>query len=127
MAEWLKAPDCKSVDKFIFIGSNPIFFKFMELKKKTKYSKSISYSLVKKNSKIFGLNIKKYNVLLKTSHKNNIQKLENNNFFLLDKIKKYNSFNNNIKSYKSYRNLNGYPSRGQRTHTNGKTKKKHKF
>ena len=124
MAERLKAPDCKSVDKFIFIGSNPIFFKFMEVKKKLQNSKFISYNILKKNSKVFGLNIKKYNILLKTTHKNNIHKLQNTKIFLIEKIKKYNNFNNNIKTYKSYRNLNGYPSRGQRTHTNGKTKKR---
>jgi ribosomal protein S13 len=99
----------------------------MEIKKKLKNSKFISYNMLKKNSKVFGLNIKKYNILLKTSHKNNIQKSQNQSFFLIEKIKKYNNFNNTIKTYKSYRNLNGYPARGQRTHTNGKTKKKLKF
>jgi small subunit ribosomal protein S13 len=36
------------------------------------------------------------------------------------------SFEKNIKTYKGLRNKYGYPCRGQRTHTNGKTKKKQK-
>ena len=36
-------------------------------------------------------------------------------------------FLKNVKNNKSIRNSSGYPSRGQRTHTNGKTKKKLKF
>ena len=29
MAEWLKAADCKSVEIFLIIGSNPIFLKIL--------------------------------------------------------------------------------------------------
>jgi small subunit ribosomal protein S13 len=43
---------------------------------------------------------------------------------LISRTKENMDFLSKIKTYKGIRNKFGYPSRGQRTHTNGKTKKK---
>jgi len=79
-----------------------------------------------KISKKLGLNFKKNVIVLKKKHINIIntykkEKKKNKNFFL-----KTLKFLKTIKNNKSIRNFEGYPSRGQRTHTNGKTKKKFK-
>ena len=37
------------------------------------------------------------------------------------------NFSARLKNYRYFRNINGYPCRGRRTHTNAKTKKKNKF
>lgn len=74
-----------------------------------------------------GFNVTKRNTLFKRKHvktlKNRVfkQKLD------LEQINLFNAFNIKLKCYKSHRNLLGYPSRGQRTHTNARTKKKIKF
>lgn len=74
-----------------------------------------------------GLNFNQHTILIKQKHIKfiNIKKKQKKNetkYFL-----KTIEFLKNIKNNKSIRNSSGYPSRGQRTHTNGKTKKKLKF
>jgi ribosomal protein S13 len=74
-----------------------------------------------------GLNTNKRSFNIKHRHFKLIkQKLLNN-----QQIKETNisfiNFSIKLKNYKCFRNINGYPSRGQRTHTNAKTKKKFKF
>ena len=76
--------------------------------------------------KKIGLNLNKFKFKIKKNHfyKLNIYKknLDNRNY-----LRKLNNFYFNIKNYKNYRNQLGYPIRGQRTHTNAKTKKKFKI
>lgn len=81
--------------------------------------KKASYKLgLNNNSNSFFIK-KKHCKLLTKKIKIKLQsKLKNDDF---------NSFNQKLKNYKHFRNINGYPSRGQRTHTNAKTKKKNKF
>ena len=94
--------------------------------------KNLNYYNLNFNNKIkisqkIGLNYTKSFIILKKNHVNiiNNHKKEKKNekkIFL-----KSMEFLKIIKNNKSIRNISGYPSRGQRTHTNGKTKKKFKF
>lgn len=89
--------------------------------------KDYSLSLISKK-KIFykiGLNIKKNNFNLTKKNQNYLifKKKKNKNLAITQKT---NKFFYKIKNYKNYRNSLGYPIRGQRTHTNAKTKKKFK-
>nr|NP_038178.1 ribosomal protein S13 [Synura synuroidea]AAF36944.1 ribosomal protein S13 [Synura synuroidea] len=93
--------------------------------------KNINYYKIKFVSKkiVFnklGLNLKKNRFNIKTNHQKNLQfflvKLKTSNY-----TNKTQNFFYKIKNYKNFRNLLGYPIRGQRTHTNAKTKKKFKF
>jgi len=87
---------------------------------KTKKSK---FSILKK----IGLNIKLYSFKIKKPHFLLFNKLKENILENKAYIKQINNFYFGIKNYKNYRNQLGYPIRGQRTHTNAKTKKKFKF
>lgn len=94
--------------------------------------KTINYFKLKSEEKIrisnqLGLNTKKNFIRLKDKH---LQVLLNRQISIKKKKEsslKYLNFGIGIKTYKGFRNLQGYPARGQRTHTNGKTKKKFKF
>jgi len=81
------------------------------------------FSILKK----IGLNFKLYSFKIKKNHFLFINKV--NKYIIENKkyLKQINSFYFTIKNYKNYRNQFGYPVRGQRTHTNAKTKKKFKF
>ena len=97
-----------------FISQKNLNYYKLNFNNKTKISKKI------------GLNPQKRNILLKKKQINIIQtykKEKKNETKYLFKIME---FLKTIKNNKSVRNIAGYPSRGQRTHTNGKTKKKFK-
>lgn len=74
----------------------------------------------------YGLNPKKKKLYINNrlilELNNEITKIKERNI----KQKNFFNFNDNLKNYKNYRNRLGYPCRGQRTHTNAKTKKKFK-
>ena len=90
---------------------------------------------INKNSNIkafrkLGLNTKTYKLKLNTKYKKCIQKLFQKKKFgkkLKQKIKNNIDFSIKNKTYKGMRHKNKYPARGQRTHTNAKTKKKIKL
>jgi ribosomal protein S13 len=85
---------------------------------------------INETKKIFnkiGLNPKKTDLLIKTKHALVLEKKVKNNKKIKDELSIFNNFSSIIKNYKYFRNINGYPCRGQRTHTNAKTKKKYKF
>lgn len=98
----------------------------MTYNKKTK--KNISFYSY--NSGVFyqlGLNVNQPHFLLKQKHISVLNKqalLQNKE---KQRTLEFLSFNSNLKNYKNFRNILGYPCRGQRTHTNAKTKKKHKI
>lgn len=73
-----------------------------------------------------GLNKKKYFFELKLKHMLVLKKVKILHLNLEELNARSDSFSLKLKSYKSFRNLLGYPSRGQRTKTNAKTKKKFK-
>ena len=74
-----------------------------------------------------GLNNRKYNFVVKKRHSNELNKFNLNNEHINNKISDLQLFEYKIKNYTYYRNINGLPSRGQRTHTNARTKKKFKL
>ena len=85
---------------------------------------------MKKKINIFnllGLNIKKNMFYLKNNHINYFLTRNLKLTKMIENKNKCFDFVNKIKTYKSYRNIHGYPARGQRTHTNAKTKKKTKI
>lgn len=85
-------------------------------------NKQFSLKTKKILSKILGLNNRTKILTSKNSHKNFIKIFyEKKNFLVFQQ--KTNNFFSKIKNYKNFRNTLGYPSRGQRTHTNAKTKK----
>lgn len=103
--------------------------------------KSLSISM----QKIYGLNKFQINLILKKLGLSKnfrakdlsadqlfklVKLIENLNFILTGDLKKIQSFalKNliDIKSIKGLRRIQGYPIRGQRTHTNGKTSKRQK-
>ena len=83
----------------------------------------IKFSLLKN----FGLNSNLYSFKLKKNKLLYINILKKNTIENKSYLKRINNFYFLIKNYKNYRNQFGYPIRGQRTHTNAKTKKKFKF
>jgi small subunit ribosomal protein S13 len=74
------------------------------------------------NLKIKPRNLKLEKLSILSSHLEN----ESTGKKLKLQIKECNDFTQKIKTYKGIRNKLKYPCRGQRTHTNGKTKKKFK-
>lgn len=80
-----------------------------------------------KISQKLGLNCKKHFIVLKKKHINTINNHKKEKKNEIKFFAKTIEFLKIIKNNKSIRNFSGYPSRGQRTHTNGKTKKKLKF
>jgi ribosomal protein S13 len=87
----------------------------------------IKLSEKKKIADQFGLNKNKNSFNIRTKHALILVKKLTTNLKIKEELSKFSSFSSKIKNYKYFRNLNGYPSRGQRTHTNAKTKKKIKF
>ena len=87
----------------------------------------IKLSEKKKIADQFGLNKNKNYLNIRTKHALILVKKLTTNLKIKEELSKFSSFSSKIKNYKYFRNLNGYPSRGQRTHTNAKTKKKIKF
>lgn len=85
---------------------------------------------INEKKKIFnqiGLNKKQTHIPIKAKHAMVLDKKVKTNKKIKDELNIFNNFSFVIKNYKYFRNINGYPSRGQRTHTNAKTKKKYKF
>lgn len=87
----------------------------------------IKINEIKRISDHIGLNNKKTNFPIKNKHVIILEKKIKNNKKIRNEILDFNNYSSKIKNYKYFRNINGYPARGQRTHTNGKTKKKYKF
>ena len=81
----------------------------------------------KRISNYLGLNCNKTVIGLKTNHIKYLKKKLTTNKKLLESVNLFNSFSAKLKNYKYFRNISGYPSRGQRTHTNAKTKKKNQL
>ena len=83
-----------------------------------------NYNLRKKLSSLIGVNLRDSKSFIKSKYSKIVNKCiyEKKNFSL-----KYLNFSAKINNYKYFRNINGYPCRGQRTHTNAKTKKKIKI
>ena len=80
--------------------------------------------------KKIGLNLRNNPKNLKKSTKSLFFKLTNNykkDKDLKNELKEIQNFSQKIKTYKGIRNKLKYPCRGQRTHTNAKTKKKFKI
>lgn len=73
-----------------------------------------------------GLNKIKTSFNIKTKHSNTLQKKLTSYTKIQEEKSMFNAFHTKLKNYKHFRNINGYPSRGQRTHTNAKTKKKNR-
>ncbi len=77
-------------------------------------------------SKDYGFNLRKNFRQIKLKTKIKLLNKYRHNYFNLELkniLKKINNFNYILKTYKGLRNKIGLPSRGQRTRTNGKTKK----
>jgi small subunit ribosomal protein S13 len=77
-----------------------------------------------------GLNSRNNPIMLKKKRINDLEKFKKN--LITDKklkveIKEIVNFSQKIKTYKGIRNKLHYPCRGQRTHTNAKTKQKIKI
>jgi len=81
----------------------------------------------KQMSKKLGLNPSKIKVFIKLRHINIVRKKIKEKVKQTQDLSAFIKFNTNLKNYRYFRNLNGYPWRGQRTHTNAKTKKKYKL
>ena len=93
----------------------------------------INKNQILNNYKRNGVNQRNHNYDFKNQRvANKLQNFFNNskiNFFgkvLKNIVKKTIHFEENIKTFRGLRNKYGYPCRGQRTHTNGKSKKKFK-
>ena len=90
----------------------------------------INKNLNIKAFKKLGLNTKTFRLQLNNRYKKNIQKFFQKKIFgkkLKQKTKSHIDFVIKNKTYKGMRHKNRYPVRGQRTHTNAKTKKKIKL
>jgi small subunit ribosomal protein S13 len=83
-----------------------------------------------KAHKIFGLNLKKQKIVLNLKQKIQIKKFFSKKALgksLKQKIKNQIDFIIKNRTFKGIRHKQKYPARGQRTHTNAKTKKKIKL
>lgn len=93
-------------------------------------SYGVSSSIVTSVSKFLGLNHRLSLKKLRVRHVSGIKKKVRSIFFgsdLKESVKDAVRFLIRIKSYRGIRHKNKYPSRGQRTHTNAKTKKKFRY
>lgn len=108
---------------------------FLYKKKKNSFyalldNKGLGFSRAHFIQKIVGLNTRKISLYL---HKKKIDLITESTLSLLlnkSHVKtwhQHRNFMTTIKTCKSIRNRTGLPSRGQRTRTNAKTKKKFKF
>jgi small subunit ribosomal protein S13 len=98
----------------------------MEKKKKKEFVGVGQESLKLLNNKV-GINTFTKLSYLKTSQRIIVSKLKNSIGYsntLKIKLKKSVEFFKTIKNYRGMRHLYNYPVRGQRTHTNAKTRKK---
>ena len=90
-----------------------------------------NYKLKVKEHKIIanqlGLNPNERSVSIKRKHIVVLKKKINLKQKTKDSQPVFIAFGSRLKNYRYFRNINGYPCRGQRTHTNAKTKKKIKF
>ena len=98
--------------------------------KKFSNTYGVSIKQVKKSGQKFGLNV--FNTNFKLKKKNNIGIIKNFNVDEYDKglklqVQKNIKFLHKIKSYRGVRHSLKLPSRGQRTKTNARTKKRFKF
>lgn len=91
---------------------------------KTQQSITLNLSKKKKISDIGGINNNLPIKYLKLRHFKLIKNIEKVILAGKSDEKIYKVFQSKLKNYKYFRNITGYPSRGQRTHTNGKTKRK---
>jgi len=90
----------------------------------------IGKNIIKGLYKKFGLNIRNNPQKLKLKQLNQFKryiKKSDSGKKLKNNIKKIINFYSNIKTYKGVRHKMKYPVRGQRTHTNAKTRKKIKI
>jgi len=76
---------------------------------------------------ILGLNPQKKTIDIKLKHSDFLKKKIKSEQKIRGGRSIFISFGARLKNYRHFRNINGYPCRGQRTHTNAKTKKKNKF
>ena len=74
-----------------------------------------------------GLNPNKKTFCIKQRHTQFLKKMINLKQRGKEERTVYINFGSRIKNYRYFRNISGYPCRGQRTHTNAKTKKKNKL
>lgn len=85
--------------------------------------KNLTFNIFKK----VGLNKTQQLTHIKKKQRNFLLKMTKKvliNRYLKDEISKFIDFSNKIRTYRGMRNRLHYPCRGQRTHTNGKTKRK---
>lgn len=90
----------------------------------------IGSSTITSASKFLGLNSRLHFKKLRLRHVNGIRRKIRFIFFgseLKESVKEAVRFLIRIKSYRGTRHRNKYPARGQRTHTNAKTKKKFRY
>jgi small subunit ribosomal protein S13 len=100
------------------------------LKKFVQTNFGLNTSMSEKVFKNLGINIRINSTTLKRKHRAEISKKFSQIITgkkLKDKIKTTLNFLSKNKTYRGIRHKLKYPARGQRTHTNAKTKKKFKF
>lgn len=115
------------------MGSNPSLSETTQKYMKKHFSKTViinknglGFSNFKKIYNKMGLNPKKSNIVVKFKHQKKVNKLYQKVSYsqtLKSKIKRAIGFYLKIRNYRGVRHLYSFPVRGQRTHTNGKTKK----
>jgi len=109
---------------FFYKKYKRIFFNFFKIK----LTFGINFSSITKICQIFGINKRLKIIKFNISKMKKINRLINHLTFkktLKDKIIKLRMFViNDLKNYVYIRYVNGYPVRGQRTHTNSKTRKR---
>ena len=90
-----------------------------------------SYNLKVKEHKTIaaqvGLNPNRRTIVIKQKHSGVLNKKIKQKQKTKEGLSIFVNFGARLKNYRYFRNINGYPCRGQRTHTNAKTKKKNKF
>ena len=90
-------------------------------------NEGIGSSRIKKAAQFCGLNSKKSFNGLRPKQESDFYKTIEENKNLKESKKEFLSFLIKLNSYKGIRHKLKYPARGQRTHTNAKTKKKFKI
>ena len=104
-----------------------ILSKQKSLSFKNKDSFGIGLKTLTNIRKQFGINLRKVPNKLKSKHKNQIRRkllfLESGKL-LKENIKSFITFYEDLKTYAGIRHKFNYPTRGQRTRTNAKTRRK---
>jgi small subunit ribosomal protein S13 len=107
-----------------------IINKTKSIKKSLKFNYGVGTQHALTICKNIGLNLRKNCKKIKKKIKIKLfkrYKILDVNFILKQKKKKILYYSRDLKTYKSLRNRKGLPARGQRTQTNGQTKKKLRF